>query len=81
MIRFEAVSKLFGPTRAVDRVSFTLAEGTLTTLLGPSGCGKTTTLRLIAGLELPTEGRIEIEGRDVATMPATERRVAMVVHS
>lgn len=81
MIRFETVSKLFGTTRAVDRVSFTLAEGTLTTLLGPSGCGKTTTLRLIAGLELPTEGRIEIEGRDVTAIPAAERRVAMVFQS
>ncbi len=81
MIRFDSVSKLFGVTRAVDRVSFDLSEGTLTTLLGPSGCGKTTTLRLIAGLELPTEGRIEIEGRDVTAMPAAERRVAMVFQS
>ncbi len=81
MIRFDSVSKLFGVTRAVDRVSFVLAEGSLTTLLGPSGCGKTTTLRLIAGLELPTEGRIEIEGRDVTAMPAAERRVAMVFQS
>ena len=81
MIRFQNVSKLFGATRAVDDVSVTLAEGTLTTLLGPSGCGKTTMLRLIAGLELPSSGRIEIEGRDVSAMPAAARRVAMVFQS
>lgn len=81
MIRFEAVSKLFGATRAVDGVSLDLAEGTLTTLLGPSGCGKTTVLRLIAGLELPTGGRIAIAGRDVSGLPAAERRVAMVFQS
>jgi iron(III) transport system ATP-binding protein len=81
MIRFTAVSKLFGTTRAVDDVSIDLAEGTLTTLLGPSGCGKTTMLRLIAGLELPSAGRIEIDGRDVSGLPASERRVAMVFQS
>jgi iron(III) transport system ATP-binding protein len=51
------------------------------TLLGPSGCGKTTTLRLVAGLELPTAGRIEIEGRDVTGLAAAERRIAMVFQS
>ncbi|MCS6879457.1 MAG: ABC transporter ATP-binding protein [Geminicoccaceae bacterium] len=81
MIRLHNVSKLFGETRAVDGVTLALEEGTLTTLLGPSGCGKTTMLRLIAGLELPSSGRIEIEGRDVSAMPAAERRVAMVFQS
>jgi iron(III) transport system ATP-binding protein len=81
MIRLASVSKLFGATRAVDDVSIDLAEGTLTTLLGPSGCGKTTMLRLIAGLELPSSGVIEIEGRDVSGLPAAERRVAMVFQS
>jgi iron(III) transport system ATP-binding protein len=67
--------------RAVDEVSFDLPQGALVTLLGPSGCGKTTTLRLVAGLELPSEGRIEIEGRDVTRLAAAERRIAMVFQS
>jgi iron(III) transport system ATP-binding protein len=80
-IRFERVTKAFGLVRAVNEVSFDLPQGALVTLLGPSGCGKTTTLRLVAGLELPTEGRIEIEGRDVTRLAAAERRIAMVFQS
>jgi iron(III) transport system ATP-binding protein len=80
-ITFDRVTKAFGPVRAVDEVSFALPQGALVTLLGPSGCGKTTTLRLIAGLELPTGGRITIEGRDVTRLAAAERRIAMVFQS
>ena len=80
-IRFSHVTRAFGSVRAVDDVSVDLPQGALVTLLGPSGCGKTTTLRLIAGLELPTEGRIEIEGRDVTGLAAAERRIAMVFQS
>jgi len=80
-VTFERVTKAFGTVRAVDEVSFALPRGALVTLLGPSGCGKTTTLRLIAGLELPTEGRIAIEGRDVTRLAAAERRIAMVFQS
>jgi iron(III) transport system ATP-binding protein len=80
-IRFQAVSKLFGVMRAVDDITFDLPQGALVTLLGPSGCGKTTTLRLIAGLELPTSGSIAVEGRDVTRMAAAERRIAMVFQS
>lgn len=80
-IRFDRVTKAFGPVRAVDEVSFELPRGALVTLLGPSGCGKTTTLRLIAGLELPSGGSIEIEGRDVTGLAAAERRIAMVFQS
>ncbi|MBP0463472.1 ABC transporter ATP-binding protein [Roseomonas sp. PWR1] len=80
-IRFDRVTKAFGLVRAVNEVSFDLPQGALVTLLGPSGCGKTTTLRLVAGLELPTEGRIEIEGRDVSRLAAAERRIAMVFQS
>ena len=58
----------------VAGVSFTVEAGTLVTLLGPSGCGKTTTLRMIAGLELPSEGRILIAGRDVTKLGATRAR-------
>ena len=77
-IRFQGVTKQFGAVRAVDDVSFDLPQGALVTLLGPSGCGKTTTLRLVAGLELPSAGTILIEGRDVTRMAAAERRIAMV---
>ena len=80
-IEFRDVTKRFGDVVAVDRVSFTVAPGTLVTLLGPSGCGKTTTLRLIAGLELPSAGRILIGERDVTHVPAAERDVSMVFQS
>jgi iron(III) transport system ATP-binding protein len=80
-IRFNRVTKAFGLVRAVDEVSFSLPQGGLVTLLGPSGCGKTTTLRLVAGLELPTDGTIVIEGRDVTRLAAAERRIAMVFQS
>jgi iron(III) transport system ATP-binding protein len=78
---FERVTKAFGPVVAVRDVSFTIDAGRLVTLLGPSGCGKTTTLRLIAGLEMPTSGRIRIGDDDVTTLPATERDVSMVFQS
>jgi iron(III) transport system ATP-binding protein len=78
---FENVTKRYGKVVAVSSVSFTIAEGTLVTLLGPSGCGKTTTLRMIAGLELASEGRILIGGQDVTMLPATERDVTMVFQS
>jgi iron(III) transport system ATP-binding protein len=66
---------------AVDGVSFEVPQGTLTTILGPSGCGKTTTLRMIAGLELPTSGTILIAGRDVTTLGPAERNVSMMFQS
>ncbi|TVQ31001.1 MAG: ABC transporter ATP-binding protein [Geminicoccaceae bacterium] len=80
-VSFANVSKLFGEVRAVDDVSFEVAEGELVTFLGPSGCGKTTTLRLVAGLELASAGRITIAGRDVTALSASERDVAMVFQS
>jgi iron(III) transport system ATP-binding protein len=78
---FERVTKAFGPVVAVKDVSFEIEPGALVTLLGPSGCGKTTTLRLIAGLEMPTSGRIRIGDDDVTALPATERDVSMVFQS
>jgi len=80
-IEFRKVSKFYGDIAAVRDVSFTVAAGTLITLLGPSGCGKTTTLRLIAGLELPSSGTIVIGGADVTRTPASERDVSMVFQS
>ncbi len=70
-----------GEVRAVDRLSFAFDEGTLNVLLGPSGCGKSTTLRLIAGLEPADGGRIFIAGRDVTSLPPSQRNIAMVFQS
>ncbi len=78
---FVNVTKRYGAVTAVDNVSFRCEAGSLTTLLGPSGCGKTTTLRMIAGLELASEGRILIDGRDVTHLSAAERDVTMVFQS
>jgi iron(III) transport system ATP-binding protein len=78
---FENVTKRYGDVTAVDSVSFTIEPATLVTLLGPSGCGKTTTLRLIAGLEIASGGRILIGGRDVTPLSAAERSVSMVFQS
>ncbi len=80
-IEFRNVSKLYGEVAAVKDISFDITAGSLVTLLGPSGCGKTTTLRMIAGLELPTSGTIHIGGADVTRIPASERDVSMVFQS
>ena len=84
-IEFRGVSKVYGadPTgpAAVDAISFEIPRGTLTTILGPSGCGKTTTLRLIAGLEVPSAGRILIGGRDVTGLGPAQRNVSMMFQS
>lgn len=80
-VRFENVTKTFGSVVALKPLSLDIAPGTLVTLLGPSGCGKTTTLRLIAGLESASEGRILIGGQDVTHLSATYRAVSMVFQS
>jgi len=77
-VEVEHVTKRFDDVVAVDDVSFTAEEGEFVSLLGPSGCGKTTTLRMIAGLEMPTEGTIRIGGEDVTDRPASEREIGMV---
>ncbi len=77
VLSLDGVSKLFGPTPAVDRASLEIRRGELFTLLGPSGCGKTTTLRLVAGLEHPDAGEITLRGRLVASAP---RRLFVAPH-
>jgi len=80
-VKFDHVTKRYGAFTAVNDVSMEIEAGKLVTLLGPSGCGKTTTLRMIAGLEMATEGRILIGGKDVTRLPATDRDVSMVFQS
>eukprot|EP01038_Epipyxis_sp_PR26KG_P019494 gene19494-27615_t len=77
-IRIENLQKAFGSFVAVKDSSFTIKDGEFLALLGPSGCGKTTTLRMIAGLELPTSGKIYLDGEDVAMKRASERDIAFV---
>ncbi len=73
--------KRFAEVTAVDGINVDVAGGEFFSLLGPSGCGKTTTLRLIAGFEQPTEGRILLDGRDVAQTPPHKRNVNTVFQS
>ena len=80
-VKFENITKKFNQTTAVDNVSCKFEAGTLTTLLGPSGCGKTTSLRIIAGLERATSGKILVDDEDVTLLPATDRDVSMVFQS
>lgn len=77
-IRIENVRKDFGTFTAVQSSSFTIEDGEFFMLLGPSGCGKTTTLRMMAGLELPTSGEIYIDGEEVGMKPASQRDIAFV---
>jgi spermidine/putrescine transport system ATP-binding protein len=80
-VRLDAVTKAFGDLVAVRDVDLDIAPGEFFTLLGPSGCGKTTSLRMVAGFEQPTEGRILIEGSDVAGLPAHQRPTNTVFQS
>src|SRR3954449_4897189 len=80
-IRLENVSKRFGDTLAVDRLTLAIERGAFYALLGPSGCGKTTTLRMIGGFEDPTEGTIYLGGRDVTDLPPYKRDVNTVFQS
>jgi spermidine/putrescine ABC transporter ATP-binding subunit len=78
MLRLENVSKKFGSVVAVDDVSLHVSAGEFLTLLGPSGCGKTTTLRMIAGFETATAGRIMLGDRDITQLPPQRRGIGMV---
>src|SRR5262245_17469224 len=77
-VRLENVSCSFGETVAVSDLTLELAAGEFFSLIGASGCGKSTTLRMIAGLQTPTSGRIIIAGRDVTALPAERREVNTV---
>jgi len=82
MLTLDGVTKRYGVDTAVDDIDLTVRDGELLTLLGPSGCGKTTTLRMIAGLEMPTSGRVGVDDECVAAdgdgVPPEQRDVGMV---
>jgi ABC-type Fe3+/spermidine/putrescine transport system ATPase subunit len=77
-IRLVGVSKVYGRVRALDRVSLEVRDGELFTILGPSGCGKTTLLRVVAGFEVPEEGRVYFGDQDVTFLKPYMRNTAMV---
>ncbi|MFH1806206.1 MAG: ABC transporter ATP-binding protein [Pseudomonadota bacterium] len=78
---FDAVEKQFGAFTAISETTLTIPQGKFVCLLGPSGCGKTTLLRMIAGLEGPTRGRILLDGRDITRLPVHKRDFGMVFQS
>lgn len=78
MVQFKGIMKKFGKIVAVEKMDFDIEEGSLVTLLGPSGCGKTTLLRMIAGLETPTEGDIFIKGVRINDTPIHKRNLGMI---
>ncbi|HEV8690229.1 MAG TPA: ABC transporter ATP-binding protein, partial [Ideonella sp.] len=82
-VRFEGVAKTYagGSSPVVQGLDLAVADGEFMVLVGPSGCGKSTTLRMLAGLEEPSAGRIRIGERDVTDVPPAERGVAMVFQS
>jgi iron(III) transport system ATP-binding protein len=80
-LSLEGLTKRFGKVTAVDNVTLDIPHGRLVTLLGPSGCGKTTILRMIAGLEVPTKGRIYLGRMDITNLPPNERKITMVFQS
>jgi multiple sugar transport system ATP-binding protein len=77
-IQLRGIEKLFDGVRVLESLDLTVPDGEFVVLLGPSGCGKTTALRIIAGLESPTAGKVHIGGRDVTRLSPRERDVAMV---
>jgi putrescine transport system ATP-binding protein len=81
LVRFEGVSKRFSGVRAVEGLSLDIFEREFFALLGPSGCGKTTLLRLLAGFEAPDEGRVLLDGEDIAAVPPHRRPVNMMFQS
>jgi spermidine/putrescine transport system ATP-binding protein len=81
VLTLTGVSKVFPSHRAVDNVNISIPAGEFHALVGPSGCGKTTTLRMVAGFEIPTEGTVLLEGQNVASLPPYERNVSTVFQS
>ncbi|MEC7650524.1 MAG: ABC transporter ATP-binding protein [Pseudomonadota bacterium] len=81
LVEFRSVVKRFGDFVAVERVNFTIEAGEFVAIMGPSGCGKTTTLRMLAGLEAPSEGEVLMDGRVMNDVPANDRDTPLVWQS
>jgi len=81
ILRIEGVAKTFGPVTAVDGVSLDIRENEFFALLGPSGCGKTTLLRMLAGFESPSAGRILLDGKDISPLPPEKRPLNLMFQS
>ena len=81
LIRFKGVTKRFGDFTAIDDLTLDIYRREFFALLGPSGCGKTTMMRMLAGFETPTTGTIELDGQDIADVPANKRSVNMMFQS
>ncbi|KPU02376.1 ferric transporter ATP-binding subunit, partial [Enterobacter cloacae subsp. cloacae] len=80
-VELRNVTKRFGANTVIENINLAIPQGQMVTLLGPSGCGKTTVLRLVAGLEKPTEGQIYIDGEDVTHRSIQQRDICMVFQS
>jgi putative spermidine/putrescine transport system ATP-binding protein len=80
-ITLTGIAKAYGTSVAIAPMDLTVADGEFLTLLGPSGCGKTTLMRMIAGITLPDQGAIRINGRDMAALPPEKRNVGLVFQS
>jgi sn-glycerol 3-phosphate transport system ATP-binding protein len=81
MLKVEGLTRRYGDQTVVDNLSFNVNEGEFVALLGPSGCGKSTSLKMIAGLETPDAGSIELEGKDITHLTPGQRKLAMVFQS
>ncbi len=77
-VRLENLTKTFGEVRALKGIDLEMRAGEFVSLVGPSGCGKTTALRIVAGFERPTEGRVLLDGKDVSKVPTNQRNMGMV---
>jgi len=80
-LQLKGIVKEFGPVRTIKGIDLSIEKGEFVVFVGPSGCGKSTLLRIIAGLEPVTQGRIELDGRDITELPSSKRELAMVFQS
>jgi len=80
-VSLKKLTKIYGEKTVVDHIDLDIENGTLVSILGPSGCGKTTTLRMIAGFELPDDGEVLFDDQPVGKVPVNKRNIGMVFQS